>query len=1322
MPPPDFNEQTGKNLPARSRHVPACRRDRPPVTRAIEPVGWLRGALWVLSIFALWGQCELAAVAQTVARAPIARQLRISWGGGAAATWQGEVRISSGAMKLGAVLGMEPDAGAAINVVGRSFRLGTLRPSGFGGAIVDCQDEGNVWLEIEFFSNESPDVRLRQSMPLAQILASPSGDGARWQLDHSGNVLEIRTLPGSELPLEINRRHLVFSPGETFVFSLLAVETPFAAGSRAKLRVQLTPARSLVAVDETSVEVQIDSQQRIIPREVEIRLPESQGAWDVRLELAEESFPVRIGWTRPRIERNFQVVVVDDTPRADAPVNGTALWREVMASGVTDNPWVPKLPALPPLRLTAGAKRHDAGARTIEREGREFTELAPGGWQALPLRISEMGTPHIVEIEYIDQGPMALGISVLQPDESGTTQPFGADSGISIPDDFMSSVPVVRRHRFFFWPRHKSPYLLFANRHASAPAVIGSIHVLAGPETLAPSPAWQGETRDASIARRQFMAFYEQPLFVDNFASSRRFDSQTGLSIDDWQSWLTGAERWAEYLKASGYTGAMIVVTGDGSSLYPSPLIQPTSGFDNAALASSPLDPMRKDVVELLLRVFSREGLQLVPLVNFNAPIPALERSRNAPGKIMTGILISSSDGPTTTGGQLQRAVPESIYNPLHPEVQAACAEVMGELVERCKAHKSFAGPGLLLSRNSLPVIPGQSWCGDEATIRRFAASRNEVLATGMDAQFLDRVMEGPSRDAWLAWRQSEMARWYARLVELAVGDSGSRKLFLVGTDLFDAQDAFSALAPSLRRVGDLGTAAARIGLPTDAIADDPAMVFLRPHQIAPEKPLAASRLNYQLDGFDSPSGTVAASSRGVAMIRQCSWAHFEQLQGTRPFGQPASHPVMRLHPLIAADFRAREPLADALAAGEPMWIIDGGWLAGFGLEQANSTWMERFTQLPAIPFVSVSPGSAGANSAIVRQASAADGNWFYVLNPSPWPLTVTVEFSARPSSIESLAGESMSLDEGGDGRRLTLALEPYELRTGRMEDTVVVAGYSAVADSRIASRLQSQLDWLISRVSLAEHAAPMNVLDNPGFEPTEGDRGDFGWFYDSASTNEVALQGDSAFAGSTSLSLTSTGSPVLIRSNEFRAPVTGRLSISVWIRVQSPRHPPLRISVLGSDGRQVYYRFGNVEPSASDNAEALKQWRELAVHFDDLPPNGDQPLRIGFELMGAGQVEFDDVRVYDRWLDKHDANAIVQQLQIAGYQLTSGGNLDKCRHILEGYWPAFLREHFPEALPAREKNAAEMTDSFVEDESADDAPRATRLQDLLPSALRSRR
>jgi hypothetical protein len=141
-------------------------------------------------------------------------------------------------------------------------------------------------------------------------------------------------------------------------------------------------------------------------------------------------------------------------------------------------------------------------------------------------------------------------------------------------------------------------------------------------------------------------------------------------------------------------------------------------------------------------------------------------------------------------------------------------------------------------------------------------------------------------------------------------------------------------------------------------------------------------------------------------------------------------------------------------------------------------------------------------------------------------------------------------------------------------------------------------------------------------------------------------------------------------------------LSVSVQLRTADPSvQPPLRISVQGSDGDQVYYRFGSIGSGESESQKLGDEWKEFAVHFDDVPIADGRPLRIGFDLMGAGQVEIDEVRIFDRWFDRQDSNAITQRLQVAGYQLTHGENVDKCRRILDGYWARFLQQYFPDDL-----------------------------------------
>jgi hypothetical protein len=71
-------------------------------------------------------------------------------------------------------------------------------------------------------------------------------------------------------------------------------------------------------------------------------------------------------------------------------------------------------------------------------------------------------------------------------------------------------------------------------------------------------------------------------------------------------------------------------------------------------LLETALDPVRKDVLEMMFRMFDREGLSLVPMVEFVSPLPALEarcRSEDSTGQGFDG--------------SARKANPGSIYIPL---------------------------------------------------------------------------------------------------------------------------------------------------------------------------------------------------------------------------------------------------------------------------------------------------------------------------------------------------------------------------------------------------------------------------------------------------------------------------------------------------------------------------------------------------------------------------------------------------------------------------------------------------------------------------------
>ena len=108
--------------------------------------------------------------------------------------------------------------------------------------------------------------------------------------------------------------------------------------------------------------------------------------------------------------------------------------------------------------------------------------------------------------------------------------------------------------------------------------------------------------------------------FRHRFGAAEALDEETGRSLEDWQTFLDGARRLIQYAKYVGYDALAITCVSEGSTLYPSELLQPTPKHDRGVFFGSGQDPLRKDVLEMLFRLCDREGLQLIPVVEFASP------------------------------------------------------------------------------------------------------------------------------------------------------------------------------------------------------------------------------------------------------------------------------------------------------------------------------------------------------------------------------------------------------------------------------------------------------------------------------------------------------------------------------------------------------------------------------------------------------------------------------------------------------------------------------------------------------------------------------
>jgi hypothetical protein len=172
-----------------------------------------------------------------------------------------------------------------------------------------------------------------------------------------------------------------------------------------------------------------------------------------------------------------------------------------------------------------------------------------------------------LEVEYPSDLAQTLSISVVEPNAAGFVGPIGLDSGIDVAPPDVGHKAGVRRHRLPFWPQTKSPYLLIVNRSDERTAFVGKIEVQAGPMNLPPL------TIPQAINGRMLAAYYDKPLFVENFSASEAIDPVSRRGLDDWATFFTAGQRLIETLEYSGYNAVVLSAVCEGSALYPSKLL-----------------------------------------------------------------------------------------------------------------------------------------------------------------------------------------------------------------------------------------------------------------------------------------------------------------------------------------------------------------------------------------------------------------------------------------------------------------------------------------------------------------------------------------------------------------------------------------------------------------------------------------------------------------------------------------------------------------------------------------------------------------------------
>ena len=1233
-------------------------------------------------------------------------RIRVAWGGGAERLWEGTLTLSQGVLSEPQPLGIEADEPGSMWLEGGQLIIRQRTARAYDGVDLVLSAPLDAKLLVQLTAADDKQRGPQVAIPLGEI----SSEVRNLPLDEHENRLLVRRAPGDSLRIRTAHSSMVFAPGERLKLDVTPHLLPLPADAKVHVKVQLTESqqRELWA---TQRDVRA-GQAEAIP--LEVPLPDAEGVYDLVItatQTASWTHPVRptLYWKRSLAERRVQVIVLE---RQRPPVKpGRELTQVLEIDPASPHWWEkvkwPRLARLPKGPLGNGTRQ------TVRHPLGELSQLAPNtrspdvSWEAYWLTLSVPGHPYVLEVDYPNDVPQTLGISILEPNAAGALVPIGLDSGVDVAAELVGGAAARwAHHRLVFWPRTTSPLVLLSNRRDATPAVYGKIRVLGGWEHL-PRP---GSERDpgtmrsmvaygarvagpqggpADAPQRLLAAYLDRPLLPENFSANEILDPWSGRSLDDWTTFHEAGTRLVEYLHYAGYNALMMCVLADGSALYPSDLLEATPRYDTGVFFASAQDPLRKDVLEMLLRLLDREDLQLIPAVELAAPLPALEAlGRRGPDE-RQGLEWIGPDGVTWTQAYGARRGLAPYYNLLDPRVQDAVLAVLRELVQRYGHHPAFAGLAVRLSAYGYAQLPGPEWGMDDVTIARFARETGLAVPGEGRQRFAARsafLLSDAHRETWLQWRATQCHRFYRRVRDVVSAVRPDAPLYLAGAEMFTSPELSAPLRPTLPPKATLADALLAAGIDPRHYLEDRGVVLLRPERIAPWSKLAAQATELELGQMAEADYYFHGLPRpGNLFFHPPQEVHVPSFDQKSPFRPSFAWLVTEAVPSGAQN---RRRFVHALATMDSQILVDGGWLLPLGQEEAVQSVAAAYRQLPPVRFSAVGteghPG--GSQPVTLRWASVGGRTYLYAVNDAPFGTLVRIPLDASPQCVlRELSGlrRVAPLTRDADGAAWVVDLEAYDLVAIELSEPGVRVGTPQVTvPAAVEAALRQRIRELGVRAAALRSPPLLRALENPGFEsPPTASEPMPGWAVSHRLGVAIRTDPSQAHGGSRSARISSDGPIACLVSRPFQPPTTGRLSMLAWLRTaEGNGQPPLRLAIEGKLCGRDYYRFTAVGQPATAGQPSVPvgaAWGCYIFQVDDLPLEGLSQLRVRFDLMGQGEVWVDDVQLFDLALSETELRALYKLITMASVTLQNG-QVGDCMRLLEGYWPRFLLEHVP--------------------------------------------
>ncbi len=1255
-------------------------------------------SLLVLALLAACGGDALAGEGHVEFR------LRVQWGGGEPRLWDGRLGIEGGLVERFELLGHAVDEAAAVWIDQGQLRIQTPTTRSYQGVDLLVSGPPEAELVLEFEEPGQPGARPRETRVSLESLIGKVHEA---DLDDQGNWVQIRRAPGDRLRVRLDRPQPLFTPGELVSFEFRPVYPGIKAGTEVDVDISLERARGGGVVQTLpTVRRRVEASDGVlglaplgsIPGE--FVAPEAEGVYEISCKLATRRWNLhpRLGgnWLSDVVVERRVAIVVLATER---PANEASPSEDIDTSA----PVILRIdPAHPGWRqqisrfnLIPGWNRGPLGAGTAavlpydaRNEGRgrmwQLMQLGTGpaanepAWQAFPLRISRIGGPHLLEIDYPRDLPQTMGISVLDPGSEGRGPMRTLASGLDVPDEAALQGAGLLTHRVLFWPQSPNPLVLVSNQRPDGYAVFGELRVRRIDEPLQAPPRRSGQG-----PRRWVGTWLREPAFTEALLADEPFDRTSGRGIKDWTTFLQGGERLIGSLHHRGQNLLMLTVAAGGHTIYPSDHWRSGSRHDTGTLGNHVPESLQRDGLELVFRQFNRHPtLGLVPVIRFDGPLPAVETMARRRDGSHIGLDLVGPDGRSWRENP-QRDGP--LYNPLDDRVQEAMVAAVRDLALRGSSHPAFWGVGLEISWDCSTQLPGVAWGIDDRTVDRFARETGHSIPGDGPERFQQRtaaLAREPLRRHWLQWRANRLAGLFHRMQSELRRARPEARLVLLPHQPFASPEGQRALRQSIPQGVPLSEPLLTIGLWPQHYEGDSSPWLVRPYTLATaaDRPLGA--LSTALDHSGELDQEFARGRGGAVMlVRAARRLRLPSFEAQDPF---KTGPLEMSLPVAPVGWRQRQAAAQAVAAGDPLVMIETAHQFSHTTDSDLRPLWRAWAQLPAQPFRPL----GGVNQPVVaRTLSTERETYIYLVNDSPWPAKLTLEVNAPANCQARRLGSQEPASWSASQRLWKVPLEPYEFRAVVFDSPAVRFQPQDVdiAES-VRVRLEREVNELADRVAALRPQDPdgggipvtiwnlQDRLENAGFE-TSGDSGQLvGWVANRQDGVEVELLPTRPHTGKLCCRLASTGPIATLASPTFEPPQTGVVLLAAWIRTAgAPPPSTLRLAIEATHNGKPYYR---IAPLGGDpgNPQLGPRWHRYLVTFQDLPLSGLRDMRIRFDLMGAGEVWIDDVQLASVLLSEPELVQLRKTMATARFALGAGRWSDVHR-LLAGFWPRQLAD-----------------------------------------------